>query len=131
MNALVLMVVLSCAIRPRTVVTSAAVLLSASIAALAAEPVTFHSRSRVRAANDTNQVEVVEKQVQWDPSRTAVVICDMWDKHHCPDATERVGEMAPRMNEVLKAARAKGMLIIHCPSDTLGFYKDHPGRRLA
>lgn len=131
MNALVLMVVLSCAIRPRTVVTSAAVLLSASIAALAAEPVTFHSRSRVRAANDTNKVEVVEKQVQWDPARTAVVICDMWDKHHCPDATERVGEMAPRMNEVLKAARARGMLIIHCPSDTMGFYKDHPGRRLA
>ena len=24
----------------------------------------------------------------------AIVICDMWDKHHCPDATERVGEMA-------------------------------------
>jgi hypothetical protein len=35
------------------------------------------------------------------------------------------------MNEVLKAARAKGMLIIHCPGDTLGFYQDHPGRKLA
>jgi hypothetical protein len=32
---------------------------------------------------------------------------------------------------VLKAARAKGVFIIHCPSDTMGFYKDHPGRQLA
>ena len=39
--------------------------------------------------------------------------------------------MAPRMNEVLKAARYKGVLIIHCPSDTMEFYKDHPGRKLA
>ena len=75
--------------------------------------------------------QVIEKQVRWDAAGTAIVICDMWDKHHCPDATERVGEMAPRMNEVLKAARSKGVFIIHCPSDTMGFYKDHPGRKLA
>ena len=55
----------------------------------------------------------------------------MWDRHHCPDATERVGEMAPRMNEVVRAARARGIQIIHCPSDTMEFYKDHPGRKLA
>lgn len=39
--------------------------------------------------------------------------------------------MAPRMNEVLHAARRLGALIIHCPSDTMDFYKDHPGRALA
>ena len=69
--------------------------------------------------------------VTWEASKTAVVVCDMWDQHHCPDATERVGEMAPAMNEVLLAARARGMLILHCPSDTLKFYQDHPGRKLA
>jgi len=42
-----------------------------------------------------------------------------------------VAEMAPRMNEVVKAARDMGMLIIHCPSDTMEFYRDHPGRKLA
>ncbi|MEO6035644.1 MAG: ThuA domain-containing protein, partial [Verrucomicrobiota bacterium] len=47
------------------------------------------------------------------------------------DATARVGEMAPRMNEVIKEARRRGILIIHCPSETMDFYKDHPGRRLA
>lgn len=98
---------------------------------LPAEPLTLHTRSRVRSAADTNEWHVVEQVASWESTRTAVVVCDMWDKHHCPDATERVGEMAPRMNEVLKAARAKGALIIHCPSDTMDFYKDHPGRKLA
>jgi len=91
----------------------------------------FHTRSRVRAAADTNEWQAVEKPVAWDAQRTAIVICDMWDKHWCPDATERVGEMAPRMNEVVKAARSMGIFIIHCPSDTMNFYKDHPGRQLA
>ena len=115
----------------RTLVAPAVVLLCSFTWALTAESITFHTRARARVEADTNKVEVIERQVQWDPARTAVVICDMWDKHHCPDATERVGEMAPRMNEVLKAARGKGMLIIHCPSDTLEFYKDHPARKLA
>jgi nicotinamidase-related amidase len=98
-----------------------------------AEPITLHTRTRALPEGGAGAgVPVIsQKAVQWDPARTAVVVCDMWDKHHCPDATERVGEMAPRMNEVLKAARRKGMLIIHCPSDTMDFYKDHPGRKPA
>ncbi len=108
----------------------AGVILCSPVAALA-DAITLHARS-VKRSNPENSVpEFVATQLQWEATRTAVVICDMWDKHHCPDATERVGEMAPRMNEVIKAARSKGMLIIHCPSDTLGFYKDHPGRKLA
>ena len=39
--------------------------------------------------------------------------------------------MAPRMNDVLKAARTRGMLVIHCPRDTMDFYKDHPAHKLA
>lgn len=97
----------------------------------AAEPVTLFTRARIADPANPAESQVVEKPVLWDPARTAVVVCDMWDKHHCPDATERVGEMAPRMNRVLESARAKGMLIIHCPSDTLRFYENHPGRKLA
>ena len=115
----------------RAIAAQTFILVSTWIGAAAAEPMTFNTRARTQAATGSDRIEVVEKQVQWDPARTAVVVCDIWDKHHCPDATERVGEMAPRMNEVLKAARAKGMLIIHCPSDTMDFYKDHPGRKLA
>ena len=110
-------------------VTVCLMLLTAFSDLLRAESVTLHTRSRSVA--NTGEMTVMEGSLQWAPDRTAVVVCDMWDKHHCPDATERVGEMAPRMNEVLKAARARGMLIIHCPSDTMEFYKDHPGRKLA
>lgn len=97
----------------------------------AAERITLHTRSRSRPAADAPTTQVREGQQDWDAAHTAIVICDMWDKHHCPDATERVGEMAPRMNEVLKNARARGVQIIHCPSDTMGFYQNHPGRKLA
>ena len=113
-----------------SILLGVAILLS-SRTARAAEPLTLHARSRTATGPDTNQVQVRETSLQWDPTRTALVICDMWDRHHCPDATERVGEMAPRMNEVVRAARARGIQIIHCPSDTMAFYKDHPGRKLA
>jgi nicotinamidase-related amidase len=55
----------------------------------------------------------------------------MWDRHWCRGATARVAEMAPRMNEVVKEARRRGVLIIHAPSGTLDFYRENPGRKLA
>src|SRR4029079_10609975 len=56
--------------------------------------------------------------------------CDLWDKHWCNGATQRVGEMAPRINEVCKAVRAKGGLIVHAPSDTMKNYEGSAGRKL-
>ncbi len=58
----------------------------------------------------------------------AVVVCDMWDNHWSRGAAERVDAMAPRMNEVLRAAREKGALIVHAPSETVGFYAGTPAR---
>jgi nicotinamidase-related amidase len=75
--------------------------------------------------------QAVIEPAQWDPGKTAVVICDMWDKHWCIAASDRVAEMAPRMNDVITALRDRGALIIHCPSDTMKYYADHPGRKLA
>ncbi len=106
-------------------------LMVAAIESPGAELMSIPARWRERVPADTNQWRVVERNLTWDPQRTAVVVCDMWDRHWCEGATGRVGEMAPRMNEVLEAARAKGMLIIHCPSDTLKFYEGTPQRRLA
>jgi len=91
----------------------------------------LHQRSQVETSSGSGRYHVLTKEAVWDARKTAVVVCDMWDKHWCPTATARVGEMAPRMNEVLKAARAKGALIIHCPSETMTFYKDTPQRKLA
>jgi nicotinamidase-related amidase len=64
-----------------------------------------------------------------DPSKTAVVVCDMWDDHWCKAAASRCGELAKAAEPVLKACRDHGMTIIHCPSDCMEFYKDHPARK--
>lgn len=78
-----------------------------------------------------DQWEKVAAHARWEPSRTAAVVCDMWDRHWCKSATARVAEMAPRMNDVLTELRRRGVLIIHCPSDTMKYYEGTPGRRLA
>ena len=91
----------------------------------------LHVRQRSETASESGRWHTTTAPATWKASETAIVVCDMWDKHWCPQATERVGQMAPRMNEVIKAARKRGALIIHCPSDTLDFYKDTPQRKLA
>jgi nicotinamidase-related amidase/type 1 glutamine amidotransferase len=91
----------------------------------------LRARKRVETKPGSGRYHAITETVEWDPKATAVVICDMWDKHWCAGATKRVGEMAPRMNDVVAKARQLGALIIHCPSDTLDFYKDTPARLLA
>jgi nicotinamidase-related amidase/type 1 glutamine amidotransferase len=83
---------------------------------------------RLRVRKDT---AVQEEKVDWDASKTAVIVCDMWDKHWCKGATRRVGEIAPHLNALLKTAREKGALIIHAPSSCMDTYKDHPARKRA
>jgi len=69
--------------------------------------------------------------VQWKPSETAVIICDMWDAHWCRSATRRCGELAPRIDRFAKAARQAGAFIVHAPSDVVKFYDGTPERRRA
>ena len=61
-------------------------------------------------------------------ARSAVIICDMWDAHHCVSAARRVAEMAPRMNAVVAGVREQGALIIHAPAGCMDFYRDTPAR---
>jgi nicotinamidase-related amidase len=65
------------------------------------------------------------------PSKTAIIITDMWDKHWCKGATHRVGLIARKMEPLLEVARGAGLLIIHAPSETMDFYSSAPGRLLA
>ncbi len=67
----------------------------------------------------------------WDAKQTAIIVCDMWDLHHCKNAVKREREMAPRMNAVLEKARAQGVLIIHAPSSCMKYYEGHPARERA
>lgn len=64
-----------------------------------------------------------------DVAKTAIVVIDMWDKHWCKTYTARVGNMTPRMNQTLAAARKLGLQIVHAPSDVVDFYKDYPQRK--
>lgn len=65
---------------------------------------------------------------KWDPTQTTVIVCDMWDAHHCRSAAQRVRQMAPRMNEVLHDLRRLGTLIVHAPAGCMDFYEGTPAR---
>src|ERR1035438_8556171 len=65
---------------------------------------------------------------QFDFPHTALVICDMWDHHWCKGAEDRVEILAAKMVPVIDRLRARGVLIIHAPSETMAFYQDHPAR---
>jgi len=90
--------------------------------------ITVPIRSRVELFRGSGEWRDVTVPESIDPATTAIILCDLWDKHWCRGATARVGVLTEKVNPVLKAARRKGVLIIHAPSDTMGFYKDAPQR---
>ncbi|MFM1767650.1 MAG: hypothetical protein RJA22_179 [Verrucomicrobiota bacterium] len=92
-------------------------------------PLPLRLRSRIAAPGGAESV--AEKTASWDPARTAILVCDMWDDHWCRSAARRVAEMAGPLNEVLKAARARGVFVIHAPSSVTRFYEGTPQRRRA
>ncbi len=91
----------------------------------------LHLRSREEIAPDSGRFREVITPAEWRADETAIVICDMWNDHYCRNAARRVAEMAPRMNEVIKRARAQGVLIIHSPSGCMQRYEGTPQRQLA
>lgn len=98
---------------------------------LAGDLFTLSLRSRVESPGLGGACRVVERRETWAPKATAVIVCDMWDLHHCLNATRRVNELAPRMNEVLTSVRGKGGIVIHAPSSCMDAYKGHPARNRA
>ena len=87
-------------------------------------------RDRIQAGGG-DRFEVRERRVSWKTNETAIIICDMWDDHHCKGAAARVAEMAPTMNQAIAAARDLGVTIVHAPSECMNYYKDHPARKRA
>ena len=98
---------------------------------LAAETLRLQTRRHIAASEEGAKPAVEYRTVQWEGAKTAVIVCDMWAKHWCAGATDRVQQMAPRMNAFLGEARNRGALIIHAPSGGVKFYEDHPARRRA
>lgn len=98
---------------------------------VSADDAVLRMPARCQVSDGADGFRPCSETLNWSAKKTAIVVCDMWNKHWCEGATRRVAEMAPRMNEVISAARDKGVLIIHCPSSCLDFYKDTPMRKLA
>ena len=85
-------------------------------------------RSRVEAFKGSGIWEEARLEAFFPVRQTAILICDMWDKHWCSGATRRVALLAGRMAPLIDQARARGIQIIHAPSETMEFYKDWPQR---
>jgi len=88
--------------------------------------------------NLRTRVETFKGSGAWDQAivtrevpvaEVAIIICDMWDKHWCEGATARCDALAEKMAPVIKTARAKGIQIIHAPSETMNFYQNTVQRR--
>ena len=52
------------------------------------KPLMLHTRSRVveSATKSAAKETVKEATVEWNPKKTALIICDMWDNHWCKGA---------------------------------------------
>lgn len=119
-------------IRPAFVALVALAVLSVcGLSTSRAADLALELRSRVELKPKSGLFTPHVETAAFDPRETAIVVCDMWDDHWCKASAKRVAEMAPRMNDVLKVARQRGVLIIHCPSDCMEFYKDTPQRKRA
>ncbi len=97
---------------------------------LAAQDVRIPLRTRVQPFKGTDLWESAELNGSFPAAHSAIIICDMWDKHWCGGANLRVAELARRMDPVLQQARVAGVLVIHAPSETMDFYKNAPQRLL-
>lgn len=97
----------------------------------AGQPFSLKLRQRVETKAGSGLYQTVLTPETWNPAETAVIVCDVWDSHHCLNAVRRVQEMAPRMNQLLIRARQQGAFIIHAPSDCMAAYQNHPARRRA
>ena len=91
----------------------------------------LQTRIREEAPEGSGQYRIVYKTVEWDPKKTAIIICDMWNTMRCKIPADRVAEMAPHMNEFVTAARDRGVLIIHAPSGNVDFYDGTAARKRA
>jgi nicotinamidase-related amidase len=85
-------------------------------------------RSRVQLFRGSGQWSEVRVDYPFEPAKSALIVCDMWDRHWCSGANLRVAELVKKLEPVLEAARRNGITIVHAPSETMSFYADRPQR---
>ena len=92
---------------------------------------TLNLRSQMLRRNSENRSfwQVAEEIAEFSYAETALLLCDVWNKHWSHGANERLAAMLPRMNSVVSVARKAGVMIIHAPSSTMDFYEDSLSRK--
>jgi nicotinamidase-related amidase len=96
--------------------------------AATAAPFSLSLRSRTEAFRGSEDWQEVAFSRTLEAERCALVLCDLWDRHWCRGATERVNQLVPRVAKVVAKFRERGILVVHAPSDTMSFYKASPER---
>ena len=70
----------------------------AALLAFAASP--LHLRTRVEAFKGSGDWRVATIDYTLEPRKTAIILCDVWDKHWCRGSSERVDKLAPKIAAV-------------------------------
>jgi nicotinamidase-related amidase len=104
------------------------VLLAIFLTFCALAAMTLPVRNRTPASPGSNEGRAVVRNVELKPEKTAIIVCDMWDRHWCRGASQRVEALARKMNPLLERARHAGILIVHAPSETMEYYRNAPQR---
>jgi nicotinamidase-related amidase len=79
--------------------------------------------------HETGRIRTAAEQV--DPTKTGIVVVDMWNTNDCMTNAQRCAALVPRMNKVLAVARHLGMQIIWAPTDVASQYAGTPQREHA
>ena len=108
-------------------VLPATCLLLASVPVVAAD-FELRLRYQTETSDGSGRFHRLERLETWKPEETAIIVCDMWDYHHCLNAVRRLEQFAPRLDRVLQTARASGITIIHSPSSCMDAYAEHGAR---
>jgi nicotinamidase-related amidase/type 1 glutamine amidotransferase len=95
------------------------------------EDLKLHLRYQTATAPDSGRYHRLIRDEAWKPDQTAVIVCDVWDLHHCLNAVRRVEEFAPTLNKVVADLRKRGVTVIHAPSGCMDTYATHPARKRA
>ena len=56
------------------------------------EPLKLNLRSRHEVAPRSGRYHAIAQPQLWESKETAIVVCDMWDAHTCPNAALRVSQ---------------------------------------
>ncbi|MGB7328727.1 MAG: isochorismatase family protein [Rubripirellula sp.] len=96
-----------------------------------ADAIPLRLRHQVETQSDSGLYHRLEKDAAWSPSETALIVCDMWDSHHCYRAVQRATEFAPRLESLIGKVRDAGVTVIHAPSGCMAAYEGTEARKRA